>query len=328
MGVCTSLLFLLWQPTVFYAAVLYFILIFKGKVARHKRTLLFLLLGNLFPLFIVFGIYAFKGRVKLLWDGLIFFNLKFINRPYDISLGYNIKKILKSLIRTNSLMFYPTIIGFMSAGYFVFKNVPNLLKREIKRGENLLKYFIILTFPFPLILSLLDYQGYADFYIFLPYVVLGLAKLLFRIMKIIGNHKLRYVFALTLSFFVIFLSFPTIYYDRPTGLIKQKKTAYKILQIQNDPRIVSIGAPEILALLNLTNPNQFNFIVNGIDEYIEYTIGIKEFNRGIVKSDVNIIIWGSTNGVYKNELKSNIKKHYKYEKRYLGKWEVFIKTDE
>ena len=117
--------------------------------------------------------------------------------------------------------------------------------------------------------------------------------------------------------------------DRPPDqrdLEYQMRAAEKIKQrFGEDAKVVSIGAPQLLVLLNKTNPNPYAFVVRGIDCQIAVQTpgGFEGWLRQLETYDPDVIALGQTDGQYATMLLNWLK--VRYQKEEIGPWTLYVK---
>ncbi len=118
--------------------------------------------------------------------------------------------------------------------------------------------------------------------------------------------------------------------DRPPDqrdLEYQMRAASKIQErFGKDAKVVSIGAPQLLVLLDKTNPNPYAFVVRGIDCQIAVQTpgGFEGWLRQLQAYDPDVIALGQTSGQYAPVLLNWLKTHYQRED--IGPWTLYVKS--
>lgn len=179
---------------------------------------------------------------------------------------------------------------------------------------------------------MLDYQGYADFYVFLPYAAIGFGWLLFSVFHVVNN--ISKITAVTKELFflmlcgVLIISATVDYRARaPKRLELQKAWANEAasLVLGADIKTVSIGNPQALVLLHKTNPNPYIFVINGIDNHIHANTpgGFDGWLESLRLYDPDIIFYGATDGKFKPKLEYWLGSLY--QEKTIGKWTVYVK---
>lgn len=189
----------------------------------------------------------------------------------------------------------------------------------------------LVSFAAMVIWSLLDFQSGPDLFVLLPYVAIGFGWLLhlalshmWNILQI-GQAARRAALAVLC---VILVLTEAGYYrkTREDGLREQRRLAQQIEdEFGRDCRLVSISSPEILVLLNKTNPNRYLFIASGIDNLIDATEagGFEGWLRQLEAYDAPVIALGPISGRRAQMVTDWLNAHY--EERKVGNWTFFVK---
>jgi hypothetical protein len=113
----------------------------------------------------------------------------------------------------------------------------------------------------------------------------------------------------------------------PQGLTKQRRELSSIPGIEDSEKIMTVGRPEALVLLQIVNNNRYVHIVGGVHKYIDdhYQQGTEGWINDIKRFQPDMIFMGPTEpGKPKtalfNYLRSNfVRKEYGY-------WTVYHRT--
>jgi len=330
-GICGSLAFLTWQPAGIYALIAVLLAFLQSEPGRQRvRNVLYAISGVLVPIIIVSLYFWYKGALYDLFDGAILFNLYYLERPSYSLLEHILRPILAVNMGFKS-MALPIFIGF-------FMVVLMYVWRLRLYGSSFVKWVyedhflaFLLSFPAIIIWTLVEFGGYWDLYIFLPYVAIGFGWLLHLalhgLLRIKGNgdtmQKLCFLFLCAILLGSAALNY---YATAENGLEEQRQWAQQVeSQFGADARIVSIGVPEILVLLHRTNPNPYVFIFNGIDNRIDATTsgGFEGWLEELERYDPSVIALGWTTGKFTPMLTDWLQSRYRETK--VGNWTLFVK---
>ncbi|HSO75184.1 MAG TPA: hypothetical protein VLU47_10125, partial [Blastocatellia bacterium] len=192
----------------------------------------------------------------------------------------------------------------------------------------------LLSFAAMVTWSLVDFQSGPDLFVLLPYVSIGFGWLLHlslsQVMELlqIGEAVRRAALAVLC---VILVMTEAGYYrkTREEGLQEQRRIAQQIEdEFGDDCRVISISSPEILVLLDKTNPNRYLFIASGIDNLIDATEagGFEGWLRQLEAFDAPVIAVGPVTGRRAQMVTDWLNAHY--EERKVGSWTLFVKEQE
>ena len=337
-GFCGSLSFLTWQPTIIFPIMTVVLSIFQSKGPKERSyNLIKSILGVISPLLIVSLYFLSKGAIVEFIDGFLIFNLKYLERPSSVAPLANFKAMFREISRGYTTTFIPIVIGFFAlVVIFLWRN-SLYQKKPLQLFSKDPYAGLLFSFPLPFIWSLLDFQGYADFFVFLPYTAIGFGWFLYQAIK-----NLKKIDGITNSivdasfiFIFGFLIISAIGNYRLTSLwassasedlTNQKFWANEIrLKYEDEIRVVSIDIPQALVLLNITNPNPYIYIDVGIDQYINANTsgGFTGWIESIQNYDPDLIFYGNPNGKYIPELNTWIKNNYQLTT--VGEWKVYNK---
>ncbi len=228
---------------------------------------------------------------------------------------------------------------------------------------------LLATLPFPVVWSCVMFQGYPDFYVFLPHisVALGIAlggvafaqrsktqdrKGVRRAQREHGEGKgnaeparrlARYAPACALSGLlaglIVFGSLVTVdvaagrSWLRPLdqsrledSVVRQKQAALEIREkYASNSRILSLGTPQLLALLGERNLTRYGFIVSGIDDLIAARSpgGFRGWLTRLEARDPRVIALGNTTGSHEAQLMRWLRSDYDRER--VGPYTLYVR---
>ncbi len=328
---CGSLAFLTWQPMAIFPAITVILAFTQSGPGRDRKVnVMKALSGALIPVILVSAYFLYKNAFYELIDGAILFNIFHLER-YSTSPYSSIIRPLVYAYRGYTLMIGPIVLGLLMMCFMYIwraksykNNIPDLLSKDPFA-------VLLLSFPAVVIWSIMDFQGYTDFFVFLPYAATGFSWLLYLLINSRfvtvkhGPGPAKIIFPLICA---ILIGSAAVNYrmTAETGLKDQRQWAARIKPLLGEgSRFVSIGRPSILALLHMTNPNRYSFIVYGIDNHINANTpgGFYGWLRELEKYDPTVIALGKTGGRYKSEILSWL--HTNYQETTVGEWTLFVK---
>ena len=172
-------------------------------------------------------------------------------------------------------------------------------------------------------------QWYPDFYVFLPYVSVGLAWALAPAYRALGKTG-RAVQTVALILVCAILVYTAAYGYRQTtsgDLALQRAWAEEAVARYGGERVVSIGVPEALVLLHRANPNPYIFVINGIDNRIEANTpgGFEGWLDQLAAYDPDVVFYGSTRGRFAPRLEEWLEKRYR--RATIGEWTLYVRPE-
>jgi hypothetical protein len=342
-GVCGSLSFLVWQPMAIFLLVTLFIAV--AQPAGSKLSAVFRTVAGAGLPTLAVGIYFYaRGALYELVSGSILFHVRYLEstNQEQSSPFSRLTRPAREVLEGYPTMLMPVVVGFATVVclYFLRRSAQGSFRGVVARDAFAP---ILLSFPFPVVWSLLDFQGYDDFYVFLPYVAIGFAAFLDLAVARVegaygtalrgrGGQVLAGGLCLALVAAAGIGSASEI--DTPqqpavqesNGLLIQKRTALKIRErFGEDAKLVSIGSPQLLVLLHKTNPNPYAFIIRGIDRQIDSQTrgGFEGWLEELQGYDPDVIAFGKTKGVHRQELMGWLTARYQRVK--VGPWDLYVK---
>lgn len=324
-GIFGGLAVLVWQPMIVFPAITFFLAIVQSSPSRQRlKNGALAITGALFPILLVMAWFFSNNALPNFLDGWITFHVNYMDRG-----GANIQGNLLNIL--NAVYFgYPRALvsvwmGFLGIILFFKKALINYDGDLIKLVQKDQNAALFLSFPLPFVWSVLDFQGYADFYPFLPYAALGFGWILSATaIPAEGFKGTRKAFCVLIVASLFVFGAMSYYKTRNTVLMDQQEWASKIeSELTKEDKVVSIGIPEALVLMQRRNPTPYVFIIAGIDSYIEdKTVGgFDGWIRNMDRDKPTIILFGSTWGRQIPKLKKWLNKYYVNTK--VGEWNVY-----
>jgi len=281
LGIVSALCAFTWQPSgiLLMAALMYAIVQKpKDRFSAFAR----LSIGFLMPSAIIFGYFLLNGAFKELVQGAFIVH-SYLQRPNENEL-LNITKMIPFGFPFSSWLIVISLLAFFIHG------LRSVIKSgNASRPDNPYLPFVVLLSLF-LIASLIDFQSYPDFFVFLPFCSLGIIIFYRAAIRLI-TEKRHITSNINLSmfkylFFLLLISIPflnalfsNIFSNHAAiwrgGLIEQKRAYSQIVRAalgnyDANSNIIVIGVPEIPALLGFRNATQHASLgsVQGYDAFI------------------------------------------------------------
>lgn len=329
-AVSGSLAFLTWQPSAIFPLVT-LILAWAQPESRRMRSkaALYAVAGALVPVVIVSLYFLLFGALDEAIDGAILFNIQYLERPTVSPLD----RVMRPL---NALLYgYPLMSLCIIAGLTVIPLISIMigLRRTIWGiPTNNLFVPILLSFLAPYAWSLLDFQSYPDFFVLLPYAAIGFGWILHGAIRLMEGSEptkdaLQKSIFIGLCMILFAAAWFSIRFSRENGLDKQRQVAMQIeSRYGRDVKLVSIGVPQLLVLLQRTNPNRYVFIDRGIDNHIHANTpgGFAGWLNQLEAYAPLLIAFGNTRGQHRAELVAWLDARY-HPEEYEG-WTLYVRN--
>jgi hypothetical protein len=315
-GLFGSLSLFTWQPAGIFLLIT---IIFSLTQGGENRNMSFLssITGAALPGIIIMAYFYLTGGLYEMIFGGFLFPFQYMQFK-GLSLFSQIEHIYRKAFvgfTSSILIFYIGLLMIVYFYYWRFRVKSSITEMLLKDRFSI----ILLSFPPLVIWSLKDFQGYPDFFIFLPFISLGFGHFLSIINQKIektNTNSLR-LFKKRFSAIVVILLFSisltNAYLGRSNELLEQRSAAVKIeRQYGEDVKILSLGDPTPLVLLHKTNPNRYLFITRGFDLLIEdtYPGGVEGWLNEIEEYDPSVISFKIVKGEYSDEIIDWIKSNY------------------
>ncbi|HSE36290.1 MAG TPA: DolP-mannose mannosyltransferase [Blastocatellia bacterium] len=327
-GLFGSLAFLAWQPAGVYAVTTVAVSGLQDGSGR-RSNLTRAIAGTLLPIVAVCGYFAYKNAFVELVNSAVLFNVNYIERV-PTTLIQHLANPIAAVYRSYPLGVLPMVLGFLAiAPVYAWRlrendgSISKLLATD-RYSAFLISYAVIVIW------SLVDFQGGPDLFPLLPYLAIGFGGVLHlglsRIMDSLqpGPALRRAMLAVVC---VILLMTEAGYYrkTREQGLQEQRQSAKQIEdEFGHDFTLISISSPEILVLLNKTNPNRYLSIASGVDNLIDATEpgGFEGWLRQLVAYEAPVIAIGPVTGRRTEILMNWLNAHF--EERKVGSWTLYV----
>lgn len=323
-GLFGSLSFLVWQPTAIFPMVT---LLLAAAMPREERLLAVLrtIAGIGLPLLLVVVYFQYYGALYEFVEGAILFNVLYLDRG-EVSLLSHLLRPVKLVLNRYSLMFVPILIGFIM--------VIDLYRSRRQFHSSLMDTLtrdafspILLSFPAPVVWSLIDFQGNPDLFVFLPYLALGFALFLDLALQGVLNRTSSFLSMALVAGFIIIAVINGLR-SQDYGLAEQREAALGILEkYGEDVRLVTIGSPEVLVLLHRVNPTRYLFVKAGVDRLIQVREpgGFAGWIQELEAYEPEVIVFGRTLGDHIPQLRDWLKANYHEEQ--AGQWRLQVKNE-
>lgn len=332
-GLCGSLAALTWQPTAIFPLATILLALTQSRAGLERaRNAIRAVSGILIPIVVISLYFLHKGALSDLVDGAILFHLNYLERGPS-SLLNHLRGPIRAVYVGFTVMAIPIALGFLVV-------CMTYMWRMKLHGGSILRLLardrfaaLLLSFPALVIWSLLDFQGYGDFFVLLPYVAIGFGWLLYLalegLMKTVDiRPALQMTWFLVLCATLIGSAAMNYYVTAENGLDDQRQWAQWVeSRFGRDSKIVSIGEPSILVLLHSTNPNPYVYIISGFHNRIEAKTpgGFEGWLEELEREDLSVIALGK---VRPSQVRTRLIAwlETRYQETHVGEWTLFVKS--
>jgi len=338
-GLCGSLSFLLWQPTVIFPLVTLFLAALQSR-ERRFRVIVRTLAGIGLPLVAVSAYFYYHSAFYRLLEGSILSHILYGDRP-DISLLGHFLKPMKGAFEGYSTMVPAIFMGFVMVVYTLLlrwahhRSFRDMLAKDAFAP-------ILLSLPVLIVWSLVDFQNRKDFFVLLPFAAIGFGSFLDLAVGGIGRLEGAALREGTQRFLSIGLCISLVALatanaslapmdERREEFDQQRQAAIQIEdRFGDDVKLVSIRAPELLALQHRTNPTPYAFMSPSIANYIDANTpsGFEGWLRELEAYNPDVVAVhgaeGTDAGTHDRELMNWLNSKYREEQ--VGPWTLYVRT--
>jgi len=297
-GVAAGTSFLVWQPmgiTIVITASLAFAQ--SGRKSRFGNVIKSII-GFSIPLLLIASYFLHERALELMILDAFYFPLFLMehgqNAPPIVAIRASIEEGYSSTI---------PIIASGALGLLMLMGIMLRKEGDLKRFicHNRTAALALLTWA-ALIWSLIDYQGYPDFYVFLPLVSVGFGWLSYGVCMVLAKrwHKAGAASILTslLGLALIISASWEYRLSREEGLISQESKVNNIeceLSGKDDSLLWTPGRPEALVLTGNRSPTRHIVLNSGEDKVIQATFkgGIRGWFESNLHSASKCVVLGA-----------------------------------
>lgn len=329
-----TLAFLTWQPMLVYP-VLVCILAFLQSPVRSERIWngLRALAGFVIPNAIMFGYFWWQDATHLLFSDAFVFPLRFLARE-SLTIGERLARLLNVVQEGYPSYALVIVVGAAAVWMMVAWRIRvsgsmvGFLRHDAFAG--FLISWLVLFFW-----SLLDLQGYPDFFVLLPYCAIGFAWMLAVAVEATRERLSlngRDVGLTYLALSIVLVLFAVYGYARTSDhkLEDQRRWAGMIearYLAEPGAQLVTFGKPEALVLLERRNPSRHIVINSGEHLFIENTSGLsmQEWVAEQMRAAPEVVVMGPVRPLEVRDEITNWLAAHQYEERNVGNWNIFVK---
>ena len=264
-GFFGSLACLVWQPMAAFALVTFLLAITRPREERYGAALR-AAAGGATPFLATVAYFYYHGALADFFDGFVLFNFLYIERG-AFSAAALLGTAASNIILPYSTMLVPILIGLVV-----------ILSLYFRRPFEYRFAPILLSFPAPVLWSLRDFQLADDFYVFLPYAAIGFGGFLAAAIRRADSPR---VLTALLGAILLSIALANTWDEISAGAARrltgttidlpaQREGAREVQErFGEDVRLASINSPQLMVLLQQTNPDPYLWITAGVSNRIE-----------------------------------------------------------
>ena len=253
-GVAASLATLTWQPAFVVVVAVVVAAWFSEPADRRARSVSETVLGGLAPLAIVACYFAVEGAWYWFSDGFFNVGLRASVR-YAYPLGEQVQRIVRVATSGYGGSLWIFLVGMLAMpGVIVWRirSQPNWRRIAADRfSASTLVFLLCIAW------TVYEFQGSGDLFILLPLAAIGVAGIAHGLMSMTGGRAAP-AMAVTVAIGACVFAAVTAVSSRDELLLHQVASVDALIeQLPPDSELLSLGAPQALALSGRTNRNPY-----------------------------------------------------------------------
>jgi hypothetical protein len=319
-----------WQPSGIFVLTTVLVALAQSR-SQRMRAISLTCAGIAVPTVVLSAYFLSQNAFSELLDGMVLFHLRYMERP-AIPLIVRFSDPFINIFKGYSMMFLPIVIGLGTIIYLYFRRRPLHGTLAGMIAEDTFAP-VLVSLPLFVAWSAMDFQGAADFFVFLPYAAVGFGFFLDSAAESMRERLLRdgrkWVPRLVYPAICLALvgsAWLDLHINSEKGYLEQVEIGNELKRrFGEDVRLISIGNPEVLVVLHHANPTPYIVILEGTDKRIQDKTpgGFSEWVNDLEEYDPDVIAVGPTYGPYIGILKRWLNANFDMEK--IGESEFYIK---
>jgi hypothetical protein len=337
-GFAAALAGLVWQPTAVFGLVAIAAAWLQAEGTREKvRAATAVCAGALIPLVLVVCYFAVEGALVEFIDGYVLFNLQYLDRAGE-TLATRFAALGNTLFRSYRPMGALIAIGLAAA---LAVGLMRLRARGFAEFARDRWAPVLASLLLAAAWSVVDYQSYPDFFVFLPFAALGAGLVLRRAAEGIareqveggrtsGAARLGVGASLAVCGLLVVMAGWSYRLSADTGFVRQTRDARRIAEAVGAPEMVlAIGSPEWLVLQRRRHIDPYVFIIAGIDRQIEARApgGFDGWLTSLEAAGADVVVLGSTWMELDHQRRFDAWLARHYQKVRVGSWALHVRKE-
>jgi hypothetical protein len=294
-GVCTALATLTWQPSFAVAVAAVAVAVFVG-VDRRGRALLLFLLGGAIPTLVTIVYFTSQHALHQAFEGFVVVNVLYTSQPSVLSAPLRIWRFLWAGYHVSLL------VDLVGIGVLVAMAAPvasRLLRRTTPRSQRPPRDIALVSVAAAafvgVVWSMGAINGAPDLFELLPFGALGAAGGVLWLVRRIADGRSGVVAAVTAAAVVTAVAGSAL--NRNELLPIQRTDIARVLAAAPPgASLLSISAPEVLAITGRTNPTPFQIYDRQIEAYLarSWPGGLTGYAHDLARLRPTLIVLGDS----------------------------------
>lgn len=302
-GACTALATLAWQPSLAPAVAAMAAAVLLEPPGKRLRAVGRFLLGGMVPSAVTVAVFALAGALRQAVDGFILVNVLYTHQPGVITAPL---ATWRMLWRSYHLSLLVALAGTV---VLLLMTVPAIARGRRGSRSTVVRYVVILGVGAAAAAAwtVAVVNGGPDLFVVLPFAALGAAALVLLASSWapFGRNLLLGVTTLALLSGALVESVST----RDDTLVLQRADVAAVLGAVPDASVLSIQAPEVLALSGRDNLTRYQLFDHALVRLLAHTYpgGLPGYHHDVRRLRPTILAVGRSRGPWVHEL---LHRHY------------------
>lgn len=300
-GVCTALATLTWQPVLAVALTAVAGGLLLERTGRVRAATRFVA-GGLIPSVVTLGVFAVAGATRTAIDGFITVNLLYTKQPSALSAPGHTWHVLWSSYHLSLILL---VLGLAASLVLTVVSIPGVLPSVVEPSpEARLLVVTGLAGAVATVWTVSVVNGGPDLFVLLPFAALGLTGSVVRLSRALPDRAGE---LLTAGIVVagVALAVVTARVTTSDLLRQQRADVAAVLRTQPaDATVMSLDAPQVLALARRTNPTSYQLFNGNMIRYLDhdYPGGLRGYRHLIARTRPTfIVVGGQSRGAHWTE---------------------------
>ena len=293
-----------------------------GLSTGRGRALLRVVVGGLVPSAVTVGAYAAVGAFGIFMDDFLLINARYTQQ---VSLLSSPGEAWRMMAEGYGPSLWIFLAGLVAITVLSIRAVRRRTDGADPERVNLLVAGVVLVSG--VLWSMRAFNGFPDAFILLPSAALGVGGLAARLA---GRVSFRAALSATVAWTVVATSMGVVFAvtTRNDNLDDQRKSVDAVLELlPPGSRILSVEAPQPLALAHERNLSRLQLFGNGLIDYVDDTWpgGSAGYGRWVARREPTLIALGN-HGVVPEWLDPALDREYQRVGTSIG-WDWYVRKD-
>lgn len=291
-GACAALATLTWQPVLAVAVAAFAAAVLLDQQDTRRRIILRFTLGGLAPTLAAVAYFLGAGALSRALDGFIVINARYTHQP---SLLTHTSGITAKLWSAYHWTLPLAVVGLVALTTLGIRALP-FARRPTVSARARLSVLCATGGLTGTVWTLFVVNGAPDLFVLLPFAALGVAGAVAVLVGRLPRRAALTVAAAVVSVGVVAAGVESVS-TRSDDLLLQRADVSAVLGTQPaDATVVSLSAPQVLALADRTSPTPYQIMSLNQERYLDATYpgGMAGFRRSLSDLDPTFVVVGES----------------------------------